>query len=117
MTSLTFVSQQNIKNLLMHIQDHQRFIRTQTILVRHRQLFDTSAATVAETTKPHIIRTGENPPTTSRPYPQKIEKQNAMFDILQQMLKNKQIRPSHLQYSAPVLLIKKRDGSYHFIVD
>ena len=33
------------------------------------------------------------------------------------MLKNKQIRASNSQYSAPILLIKKRDGSYRFIVD
>ncbi|CAF5149937.1 unnamed protein product, partial [Rotaria socialis] len=33
------------------------------------------------------------------------------------MLKNQQIRPSFSQYSAPILLIKKRDGSYRFIVD
>ena len=91
----------------MHIQDQQRLIRMQAILVRHHQLFDTLTTTIAETIKPHMIRTGENPPTTSRPYSQTIETQNAMFDILQQMLKNKQIRPSHSQYSAPVLLIKK----------
>ncbi|CAF1300859.1 unnamed protein product [Rotaria magnacalcarata] len=33
------------------------------------------------------------------------------------MLKHKQIRASHSQYSAPVLLIKKHDGSYRFILD
>ena len=48
---------------------------------------------------------------------QTIEKQHATLDIIQEMLKNKQIRASHSQYSAPVLLIKKRDGSYRFVVD
>ncbi|CAF1491579.1 unnamed protein product, partial [Rotaria magnacalcarata] len=33
------------------------------------------------------------------------------------MLRHKQIRASNSQYSAPILLIKKRDGTYRFIVD
>ena len=33
------------------------------------------------------------------------------------MLKNKQIRASNSQYSAPILLVNKQDGSYRFIVD
>ena len=101
----------------MHLQDQQEFLRAQEILTRHHQLFDTTTTNIAETTKAHVICTRDNPPTTSRPYPQTTEKQNAMFNILQQMLENKQIRASHSQYSAPVLLIKKRDGSYRFIID
>ncbi|CAF4125368.1 unnamed protein product [Rotaria sordida] len=116
-TSLTSIGKQNIKNLIMHIQDQQQFINIQALLTRHHQLFDTTTTTIAETTTTHVIYTGDNLPTTSRPYPQTMEKQNAMFDIIQQMLKYKQIRASHSQYSAPVLLIKKRDGSYRFIVD
>ncbi|CAF4541201.1 unnamed protein product [Rotaria sp. Silwood2] len=116
-TPLTSTSEQNIANSLMHLQDQQEFLRTQQILTRHHQLFHTTTTTIAETTKAHVICTRDAPPTTSRPYPQTNEKQNAMFNILQQMLKNKQIRPPHSQYSAPVLLVKKRDGSYRFIID
>ena len=116
-TPSTSTSEANIKNALTHIQNQQQFNCVQTILMKHHQLFDTTTTTIAETPKPHVICTGDNPPTTSRPYPQTIEKQNAMFDIIQQMLKNKQIRASRSEYSAPVLLIKKRDGSYRFIVD
>ncbi|CAF1431009.1 unnamed protein product [Rotaria sordida] len=108
-TSLTSINEQNIKNLIMHIQDQQQFISVQAILTRHHQLFDTTTTTttIAETTKAHVIHTGDNLPTTPRSYPQTIEKQNAIFDIIQQMLKNKQIRALRSQYSAPVLLIKK----------
>ncbi|CAF5142083.1 unnamed protein product, partial [Rotaria sp. Silwood1] len=59
----------------------------------------------------YVICTGNNPPTTSRPYSQTIDKQNATFDIIQQILKHKQVRESHSQYSAPVLLIKKHNYS------
>ncbi|CAF4027267.1 unnamed protein product [Rotaria sordida] len=115
--SLINNSEQNIHSLLKHIQDAQHVNDLTIILKKHRSLFDTTKTTIAETPTPHVICTGDNPPTTSRPYPQTSEKQNATFDIIQQMLKHKQIRASHSQYSAPILLIKKRDGSYRFIVD
>ncbi|CAF1278727.1 unnamed protein product [Rotaria sordida] len=65
-TSLTSINEQNIKNLIMHIQDQQQFISVQAILTRHHQLFDTTTTTttIAETTKAHVIHTGDNLPTT-----------------------------------------------------
>ncbi|CAF2999137.1 unnamed protein product [Rotaria sp. Silwood2] len=115
--SVTGNSEQNIRGLLKHIENPQQINDLTIILKKHHPLFDTTITKIAETSTAHVICTGDNPPTTSKPYPQTIEKQNATFDIIQQMLKHKQIRPSHSQYSAPVLLIKKRDGSYRFIVD
>ncbi|CAF3035517.1 unnamed protein product [Rotaria sp. Silwood2] len=104
-----------INNLLKHIQDLQQLNDLTIILKKHNFLFDIT--TIAETSTSHIICTGDNPLITSRSYPQTIEKQNATFDILQEMLKHKQIRASYSQYSAPISLIKKRGGSYRFIVN
>jgi transposase InsO family protein len=115
--SLPSNSEDNIHALLDHIDDQQQVNQIWSIFKKHHQLFDTTTTTIAETDTPHIICTENKPPTTSRPYPQTIDKQNATFEIIQQMIKNKQIRPSYSQYSAPILLIKKRDGSYRFIVD
>ena len=115
--SLTSNSEDNIHALLDHIDDQQQVNQIRSIFKKHHQLFDTTTTTIAETNTPHVICTENKPPTTSRPYPQTIDKQNATFEIIQQMIKNKQIRPSHSQYSAPILLIKKRDGGYRFIVD
>ncbi|CAF4146871.1 unnamed protein product, partial [Rotaria sp. Silwood2] len=117
LNSLNPLGKQHIDSLITHIKHQQQSTELKTLLNKHSSLFDTSKTTIAETSTPHVICTGDNPPTTSRPYPQTIDKQNATFDIIQQMLKQKQIRASHSQYSAPVLLIKKRDGSYRFIVD
>ena len=114
---ISMETERNITNLSKHLQDPQRINELQVILRRYQQLFDTTKVTIAQTTTPHAICTNDHPPTTSRPYLQSMEKQNATFDIIQQMLKNKQIRSSHSQYSAPVVLIKKRDGSYRFVVD
>ncbi|CAF3164956.1 unnamed protein product [Rotaria sp. Silwood2] len=115
--SLNSLGKSHIDSLITHIKHQQQLTELKTVLDKHSSLFDTSKTTIAETSTPHVICTGNNPPTTSRPYPQTIDKQNATFDIIQQMLKHKQVRESHSQYSAPVLLIKKRDGSYRFIVD
>ncbi len=114
---LTSISEQHIGNLLEHVQDQQQRNELQRMLRKHHQLFDDTRATIAQTTIPHVICTGDNPPPASRPYPQTREKQKATFEIVQQMLRDKQIRPSHSQYAAPVLLIKKRDDSYRFVVD
>ncbi|CAF4554919.1 unnamed protein product, partial [Rotaria socialis] len=75
--------------------DQQDLAEAWQIFTKHHRLFDTTTITIAETDTPHVICTENKPPTTSRPYPQTIEKQNATFDILQQI----------------------RDGSYRFIVD
>ncbi|CAF4655976.1 unnamed protein product, partial [Rotaria magnacalcarata] len=90
-------------SLLTHLDDQQDLAEAWQIFTKHHRLFDTTTITIAETDTPHVICTENKPPTTSRPYPQTIEKQNATFDILQQMLKNQQIRPSFSQYSAPIL--------------
>ena len=110
-------SEKYIDLLINHIVDQEYKYNLKMILIKHNFLFYTTRTSIAKTPIPHVICTGDNPPTTSRPYPQSIEKQNATFQILQQMLKNKQIRASISQYSAPILLIKKRDASYRFIVD
>jgi hypothetical protein len=115
--SLTSNSESNIHVLLDHINDEQQVNQIWSIFKKHHQLFDTTTTTIADTDISHVICTENKPPTTSRPYPQTIDKQNATFEIIQQMIKHKQIRPSYSQYSAPIILIKKRDGSYRFIVD
>ena len=107
----------SIDQLVDHMKDHQDVEDLRKMLQKHYLLFDTTRTTIAQTTLPHSICTGDHPPPTSRPYPQTAEKQDALFQILQTMLRNKQIRPSNSSYSSPVLLIKKADGSYRFVVD
>jgi hypothetical protein len=96
--SLTANGEDNILALLDHIDDQQQVNQIRLIFKKHQQLFDTKTTTIAETDTPHVICTENKPPITSRPYPQTIDKQNATFEIIQQMIKNKQIRPSYSQY-------------------
>lgn len=106
-----------INTLTNHLDNAEQSLCLKRTMRRHHALFDTTTASIADTSIPHIICTGDHPPPTARPYPQSDEKQRALFNILQEMLRNKQIRPSNSHFSAPVLLIKKRDGTYRFVVD
>ncbi|CAF1373184.1 unnamed protein product, partial [Didymodactylos carnosus] len=83
----------------------------------YNKIFDTSTPTIAKTTIPHTIRTADNPPVNSRPYRGSEQQQHALRNILKNMSASHQIRPSTSPWSSPVLLVKKKDGDYRFVVD
>ncbi|CAF4540750.1 unnamed protein product, partial [Didymodactylos carnosus] len=83
----------------------------------YNKIFDTSTPTIAKTTIPHTIRTADNPPVNSRPYRGSEQQQQALRNILKNMSASHQIRPSTSPWSSPVLLVKKKDGDYRFVVD
>lgn len=65
----------------------------------------------------HDIDTGDAPPfkqKVSRMSPQKEAEVNAQID---RMLANGIIKPSSSPWSSRVLLVKKKDGTYRFVVD
>jgi hypothetical protein len=65
----------------------------------------------------HEINTGDKPPIKLRPYrvsPAKIpEVKEAVADMMQRGV----IQPSVSAYIAPIVLVKKKDGSMRFCVD
>ena len=63
------------------------------------------------------IDTGDNPPIRLRPYRTAINQRQVIDDAVNDMLKNNIIRPSHSEWSFPVVLIEKSDGSKRFCVD
>lgn len=87
------------------------------ILLRYSTIFDTFTPRIADTTSVHTIRTGDAHPQNSRAYPQNAEQRVATDQIIENMLRSKQIRPSISPWSSPMLLARKKDGSFRFVVD
>ncbi|XP_020104448.1 uncharacterized protein LOC109721311 [Ananas comosus] len=56
-------------------------------------------------------------PVNIRPYRYSYEQKNEIEKLIKEMLTSKAIQPSNSPYASPVLLVKKKDGSWRFCVD
>ncbi|MCH87339.1 hypothetical protein A2U01_0008207, partial [Trifolium medium] len=65
----------------------------------------------------HIHLTPTATPVNIKPYRYPHYQKEAMTTIIADMLKEGLIQPSTSPYSSPVLLVKKKDGSWRFCVD
>ncbi|WVY89402.1 hypothetical protein V8G54_034916 [Vigna mungo] len=52
-----------------------------------------------------------------RPYKYSHQQKNEIEILVQEMLQGRVIRPSISSYSSPIILVKKKDGGWHFCVD
>ena len=100
---------QNIKN-----EEHKRELVS--LLAQFSNIFHTTRHSITNTPIPHVINTIPHSPPASRPYPQP-DKEEAMYEFIQEFLQAKLISESNSPYAAPAMLVKKKDNSYRFVVD
>ena len=107
-----------IDDLTQHVSNlNDECTTLRAVLNKYSSLFDTSIPKIADTTSVHTIRTGDAHPQNSRAYPQNSEHRTATENIIENMLRAKQIRPSISPWSSPMLLARKKDNTYRFVVD
>jgi hypothetical protein len=106
-----------LNKLVNHILDDQEKNEFLSILQQHRRVFDLSKHTIAKTQLPHIIITGNQPPISVRPYYRTVPQRKELQNEVDKLLLDNIIRPSASPWSSPVILKKKPDGTYRFLVD
>ena len=65
----------------------------------------------------HQINTGTADPIHQQPHPSPFMQRELLQTQVTVMLKDEVIEPSNSPWSSPVILVKKKDGSYRFCVD
>ncbi len=106
-----------LQALVAHIEDKQHRHDFLHILRQNKRSFDTSSMTKAHTKIHHTINTGDHLPTSVRPYYKTVQQRKEMQQEVGMLLNQGILRPSNSPWSSPVLLKKKPDGTYRFLVD
>ena len=93
-------------------------LRLYEFIAKNRSTFakDTSEL-VGSNVHKHKIITGQAPPQHKRPYRVSPQIKQLMDEQIDDMLENDIIEPSSSYWAAPVVMCKKKDGSYRFAVD
>ena len=98
--------------------NHEQKSRLYAFIAANRKSFakDTSELGCTNVHK-HRIETGNAPPQRKRPYRVSPHIKQQIDEQVEDMLKNDIIEPSDSFYAAPVVMCKKKDGTYRFAVD
>ena len=90
----------------------------QLLLTDYDDLFFVKGSKLKECKlRPLTIDTGSSPPVFQHPYRTPLSKRKAIEAELDSLLKMGIIRPSSSSYSAPLLMVPKKDGSQRMCID
>lgn len=89
-----------------------------TVVQQHRTVFNEPKGLPPSRGHEHVIclKEGSNP-VSVRPYRYPQFQKDEIERLIKEMLEAKIIKPSSSSFSSPVLLVRKKDGSWHFCVD
>lgn len=116
-TNVSSLLDETFNNLLDHVRNSDHKLILYELLNQHQRLFDTSVPSIAHLTAPPMINTGFYPPIHSRVYRTDPIKQKHITNTIDEMLKYGQIEKSYASWSSPVILVKKKDGTFRFVID
>lgn len=108
---------QQINEMIDHLGDTQQKNQLRSILVRYAAVFDTSSPTTIRTSVKHTIEVENVRPIVQRPYRRTNEQEQLIDEMCEEFHRNKIIRPSQSSWASPVVLQKKKDGSWRFCID
>jgi len=102
------------------LSDQQQVIpdSIQQLLTQYEHLFRTPSGLPPQRAADHKIQlVPEAQPVRIRPYHYSPIQKNEIEAQVQQMLKSGVVRPSTSEFASPVLLVRKKDGTWRFCVD
>ncbi|UYV67434.1 K02A2.6-like [Cordylochernes scorpioides] len=81
-------------------------------------IFDFGSTPIKPTsTVKHKINTGDHSPIKQRPYRVAPSERRLIQDEVNKMIENHIVKPSESPWSSPVILVRKKDGTWRFCVD
>jgi transposase InsO family protein len=106
-----------IKESVGHLTNGRERKQVESILTKYGQIFDASKATTINTTVKHTIEIRNTRPIAQRPYRKTSAQEKIIAEMCEQFYRDNIIRPSQSPWSSPVVLQKKKDGSWRFCID
>ena len=102
---------------ILDMSDKQRS-RARAVLLEFADVFSKPGDALGRTSLvQHHIRTKSDKPVKLRPYRMDWNKRRVAEQEIQSMLQQGVIQPSDSEYCSPVVLVRKKDGTWRFCVD
>jgi hypothetical protein len=95
--------------------DHKQ--KLQQFLMQRRRVFSQPTKLAQANVPPHTIKTTSETPLFFRPYRNSQAEQEEIDTQVQGLLNKGCVRPSTSPWAAPVVLAKKKDGTWRFCID
>ncbi|CAF0786226.1 unnamed protein product [Adineta steineri] len=109
---------QIVDSLTHHLLDNNEYYQQIYQLVeQNKVLFDISQHRTIKATIHHVINTGDHAPISAKPYFKTIEQRKNIQHEVDKMLRAGIAIPSTSEWSSPVVLLTKPDGTFRFIID